>query len=136
MTPYEINEAVMDYLKANWTRSPGIKLPNDDENQTVPYIAPQGLFGEKRSMEIPNIDYPTASKRVGVYKINVYTKKGSGDKPGLSYSSTLEGIFRKVQIGKLIFSVENIEPSTTGGSIDDALEAYKHTVNIPFTVIS
>ena len=136
MTPYEINEAVMDYLAENWTRSPGIKLPNDDENQAVPHIAPQGLFGQKISIEIPGPNHSAAAIRAGVYKINVFTKKGSGEKPGFSYSSTLESIFRNVRIGPLYFAAGDLEPWTTGGSMDDDLEAYKHTVNIPFTVIS
>lgn len=136
MTPYEINEAVMDYLKANWTRSPGIKLPNDDENQAVPYIAPRGLFGEKRNIEIPGPNHTAASVRAGVYKINVYTPKGGGESRGFGIAGTLESIFTNKRIEALNFAAGDLIPWTTGGSMDNDLQAWKHTVNIPFTVMS
>jgi hypothetical protein len=129
MTLYEIEKAISDYLKTNWTYT-SIRLINKDDTILVPFIECYFKPGIISSLEIQG-----AGERVGVFIINIYTKKGVGVQQGNSYGGKLESLFWHKTISGVTCESDYILPYTKYIGIDAALNACHHQTIIPFSVI-
>ena len=134
MTPYQINSAVQSYLSSNWTAT-AILTDNISSTVSPPFISvyfkPAGIEG---------IEINGATLRVGVFIINIFTKKGVGIAEGLTYGGMLEALFHHKtitsQYGRITCENEFIQPHTENIGLDTDLQAYHTRTVIPFYVIS
>lgn len=130
MNPYLIHDTVSEYLEAQWYRT-AIREPGKDQDKPpLPYIEPWFLPGGVFGLEIGG-----AAERVGVFKINIFTKKGAGLRQGEYYGGLLEAMFWHQTINGIWFENDSIMPKTEWIGIDQALQANHHQTTIPFSVI-
>jgi len=130
MTPYEIETAIAAYLSANWTYT-SIREINKGDAPSVPYIECYFKPGLMTSLEIQG-----AGERVGVFMINIFTKKGVGVQQGESYGGALEKLFWHKTISGVMCENNFMLPYTQFVGIDTALQACHHQTIIPFSVIT
>ena len=129
MTLYEIEQAISDYLEEEWWHTP-VRLINKDDAPPLPFIECYFKPGNVNSLEIQG-----AGERVGVFIINIYTKKGVGVQQGMSYGDTLESLFWHKTISGVTCESDYLLPYTKYIGIDAALNACHHQTIIPFSVI-
>ncbi len=130
MNPYDIEKAISDHLEWNWEYTP-IRLVNKGPDPPVPYIECYCKPGQMTSLEIQG-----AGERVGVFIINIYTKKGVGVQQGFSYGGALESMFWHQTISGVTCENGTFLPHTKYVGIDEALQACHHQTIIPFSVIT
>ena len=128
MTPYAIEKAVFDYLSINWTYT-AIREINKEEIHAIPFIECYFKPGNISMLEINGF-----GERVGVFMINIFTKKGVGVQQGNSYGGKLEELFWHKEISGVTCENSFLLPSTKFIGIDDDLQACHHQTIIPFSV--
>lgn len=129
MKPYQVHDAVKTYLQTNWTTT-SIREPGKDQKPSLPYVEPYFVPGMVSALEIGG-----AAERVGIFKINVFTKLGAGTKEGEVYGGMIEDLFHHHNINSLYFENGDVMPRTEWIGVDKALQANHHQVTIPFSVI-
>lgn len=130
MTPYAINKAICDHLDNSWTAT-SIREINRDDAPALPFIEPYFKPGQMAPLEIKG-----AGERVGVFMINIFTKKGVGVQEGLVYGGLLETMFTHVDIDGVYCENSFLLPYTNFIGIDEELQACHHQTIIPFSVVA
>ncbi len=124
MTPEEIRSDVMTHISASWTDT-AIVFPNYEYVPTgVSWIRPVVIMGETAEDEKGS---DGVGLRSGVLMNSIFTVGNSGDRIGLQYATTFEALFRRRDIGEVMFG----EPYTREIGIDP--NGYYHImVTVPF----
>ena len=124
MTPDSIRSAVAVHINTSWT-STYIVFPNREYNPTgVAWIRPVVKMGETAEGEKGT---DGIGLRSGVLMNSIFIPGNSGSKTALGYASTFELLFRRRNIGGIMFG----EPNTREVGMDEF--GYYHVmVTIPF----
>lgn len=124
MTPEEIRSAVTTHINASWSDT-HIVWPNRTYAPSgVAWIKPRVLMGETAEEEKGT---DGVGLRSGVVINGIFIPGDSGNRIGLQYAATFEALFRRREIGGIIFG----EPYTR--EIGDDPNGYYHiSVTVPF----
>jgi len=124
MTPDAIRSAISVHINASWS-STHIVFANREYNPTgVAWIRPIVRMGETVEGEKGT---DGLGLRSGILMNSIFVPGNSGSKVALDYASTFELLFRRRNIGGIIFS----EPNTREVGLDEF--GYYHViVTIPF----
>lgn len=124
MTPKEIRDAIISYLKTNWT-STQIAWPNTsfDPSEQTPFIAPNILFGDSVLGEMcdDGVDI-----RTGILIIQIFTPKGSGSKTAYTYADALETLFRRIDLANDELHFFEVTTKEVGVSTYQATSTQSH----------
>jgi len=124
MTPDSIRSAIAVHINTSWT-STHIVFPNREYNPTgVSWIRPVVRMGETLEGEKGT---DGVGLRSGLLMTSVFTPSNEGNRTGLGYAGTFEALFRRRNIGGIMFG----EPNTREVGVDEF--GYYHVmVTVPF----
>jgi hypothetical protein len=129
VNPFEIINAIEDFITQNWQHTP-IGYQNKKDDLSPPYIDVYIKFGEMANLEIKG-----AGSRTGITIINVFTEINVGTEQGADFCGKLEELFWHRKIEDIVFEHDLLPYSRDLGLERDAI-AYQHQVVIPFTIIT
>ena len=128
MTLEEIRSATMASICSTWATKTMIDMPN--QPFTAPtnaaWIRPVLKFGNTFMGEIGDAD--GIGLRTGVLMISIFVPPGTGIKVANGYANTLEKLFRRKDIGDVMFK----EPNTDYVGIDDGNGFYHLLMSCDF----
>ncbi|MFU2207227.1 phage tail terminator-like protein [Solidesulfovibrio sp. C21] len=123
MTPDAISQAIEVYFDANWTATPFTFGNLDPANTVRPWVCLYVLPGPTSEMEQGE---DGVDKRVGVVKVQIFTPAAKGTRAGDRIGGQVEALFRKKNIGGVIFE----RPYTNTNDVRGADQ--QHTTTCPF----
>ena len=128
LTVEEIRSATMASIASTWATKTVINMPN--QPFTAPtnaaWIRPRLKFGETFYGEIG--DAGGIGVRTGVLMISIFVPPGTGIKIANGYANTLEKLFRRKDIGEVMFK----EPNTDFVGMDEGNGFYHLLVSCDF----
>lgn len=128
MTPYEINNAIISYLEANWNDTSIRKI--GEQPPDVPFIEAHLIPAQTESLEIMG-----ASEQPGVIMINIFTRGDAGVDEGWVYAGGLEDLFWNTETSNIYFENDGIKPYSKHLGIDDDLQARHFQVVVPYSIL-
>lgn len=123
MTPDAVEQAIQVYFNANWSVTPFTFGNLDPKNTARPWACLHVLLGETSEMEKGE---GGVDKRVGVVKVQIFTPAAKGTRSGYRIGGQVEALFRKQNLGGVIFE----RPYTKDSGVRGADQ--QHTTTCPF----
>lgn len=106
MTSEAIRLAIMNAISSSWATATDVAWPNQPYHEhSEAYIAPVIKFGNSA---IGELGADGIGIRYGLLMISIFVLPGTGTKTASGYADRIEAIFRREEIGGVIFD----EPSS------------------------